>query len=350
MSLTIDCAIPLQNFSLRAQLTLPSDGITAIVGESGGGKTTLIETIAGLNEQSKTTVRFRDHPLRLRDVGLVLQQPHLFPHLTVYDNLRYGWQRAQQHSILWDEIISACDLTTLLMQRPSQLSGGQQQRVAFARAILGQPQLLLLDEPFAALDETTRRQFVRLLRNLNIRFNLPVIWVSHQLTDVVEISDYLVVLKAGEVLQAGPLSEQLKQEPLRSQVAVSVLNTSILQVNENQQLVVQLGNQRLQLPCSEHVEFKVGSDYRIRIYARDVSLSLAPVSGSSVQNQLHCEIVDYHPAMHQAELLVELAVAQQVFFALITRAAWQQLELQRGMRVVAHLKAAALHEALRETL
>lgn len=350
MSLHIDCTIALQHFVLQAKLTLPSHGISAIVGESGSGKTTLLEAIAGLRHDGATTVVFQGRPLQLKQIGLVLQQPQLFPHLSVEQNLRYGWQRATAHRIGWDEVIAACGLQDLLQQRPAQLSGGQQQRVAFARAILGQPQLLLLDEPFSALDEPTRHHFVRYLRTLTERYALPIVWVSHQLTDVVEISDYLVVLHAGQVRQSGLLQEQLKQEPLRSQVAVSVLSTTVVEIDNTLACRLQLGDQHMQLPQPHGAALKIGQPYRIRIYARDVSLTLAPVANSSVQNQLRCEIVGCQAAQHQAELLVELAVGKQTFLALITRNAWQQLQLQLGTQVIAHLKAAALHETLRETL
>lgn len=330
MTLTVQANVPLQHFDLAVDLTLPTTGITALVGASGSGKTTLLEVIAGLRSHTSVHVQFagqcwqskqKSLPLAERRIGLVLQEPSLFPHLTVAENLGYGWQRAQQHFLHWNDVVQQCGLSELLEQKPRQLSGGQQQRVAFARALLAQPQLLLLDEPFSALDESTRQHFVGYLRQLSEQHRLPVLWVSHQLTDIAEVSDNVVLLQQGQVRNSGPLLAQLRQEPLRSMVAMAVVHTPLLGLAEV-------------------------AEQRLRIYARDVSLSLQPVPHSSVRNQLWSTIHARHETSCTGELLVELECHGQYFFALISTAAWQQLELSVGQRVVAHIKAAALHHPL----
>ncbi|WP_258240791.1 molybdenum ABC transporter ATP-binding protein [Pseudidiomarina homiensis] len=334
MSLYVKGSVPLQHFALQFDLTLPNKGITAIVGPSGSGKTTLLELIAGLRKTSAVKIRFGKQQwqsasnfmgLAERRIGLVLQDPMLFPHLTVADNLRYGWQRAQQHFLSWDEVIQRCGVAELLEQKPPQLSGGQQQRVAFARALLAQPQVLLLDEPFSALDEATRQHFVAYLREVSAQHGLPVLWVSHQLTDIAEVSDYIVLLSRGKVTSSGALVEQLRHEPLRSMLAMAVMATPLPGLDED-------------------------ASKRLRIYARDVSISLQPVSHSSVRNQLWSTIHAVHESSHDAECLVELEYHGQYFFALISNAAWQQLALSVGQRVVAHIKSAALHHPVSQQL
>lgn len=334
MTLSVKATLARQHFPLAVDVTLPSTGITAIVGASGSGKTSLLEVIAGLTPAGTAEVHFNEHlwqdanshmPLAERRIGLVLQEPSLFPHLTVLENLRYGWQRAAQHYVSWDEVINNCGVADLLTQKPSQLSGGQQQRVAFARALLAQPQLLLLDEPFSALDEATRQQFVDYLRQVATRYQLPVLFVSHQLSDIAEVSDHLVLLQRGQVLSSGPLPQQLRQEPLRSLLGMSVVSTPLPGLNE---------------PAQQ----------RLRIYARDVSLSLQPVPHSSVRNQITCVIFAVHESHRAGERLVELECQQQHFFALVSDEAWQQLALRVGQSVVAHVKAAALHHSFIQPL
>lgn len=327
MTLSVKATLPRQHFTLEVAITLPSSGITAIVGASGSGKTSLLEVIAGLTPAASAEIYFNQQlwnnaqtsmPLAKRRLGLVLQEPNLFPHLTVAENLRYGWRRATQHYLSWDEVINNCGVADLLRQKPKHLSGGQQQRVAFARALLAQPQLLLLDEPFSALDEASRQQFVDNLRRLTNDYQLPVLWVSHQLSDIAEVSDYLVVLQRGQVVSNGPLSQQLWQEPLRSLLGMSVVKTPLPGLHGQAQ-------------------------QRFRIYARDVSLSLQPVPYSSVRNQLESVIVAVHASRRAGEHLVELECQEQYFFALVSDEAWQQLALRVGQRVIAHVKAAALH-------
>ncbi|MGQ4277478.1 molybdenum ABC transporter ATP-binding protein [Pseudidiomarina sp. E22-M8] len=361
MSLKVQCSLPLQHFSLEVNVCIPSQGITAIVGPSGSGKTTFLEVLAGVRRVADAEVSFNQTvwqrreflPLNQRRVGLVLQHPSLFPHLNVADNLRYGWERARgSKSLQWDEVIAACDLAALLQQLPAQLSGGQQQRVAFARALLAQPQLLILDEPFSALDDDAREYFVSYLRQLSEHHQLPIIWVSHQLSDVAQVSDTLVQFSQGKVSSHGPTVSELQREPLRSKLALSVLDThyDATQQTTEDCWRLELAGQALVLPKPQWQNQQSSTSVRLRVFARDVSLTREFVGESSVQNQLSAEVMDSFPARHPAELVVQLAVGEQYLLALITRASWQRLGLQRGTRVVAHLKAAALHETLRETL
>ncbi|CAB0151496.1 Putative 2-aminoethylphosphonate import ATP-binding protein PhnT [Pseudidiomarina piscicola] len=362
MSLTVKCQLPLRHFVLAVDVRLPAQGITAIVGPSGSGKTSLLEVIAGIRQLPGATIQFQDQcwqapatfsPLHQRRIGLVFQQPSLFPHLTVEENLRYGWQRASQPKTLgWDEVIADCGLTPMLGQYPAQLSGGQQQRVAFARALLAQPQLLILDEPFSALDDDAREYFVSYLQQLAQRHQLPMIWVSHQLGDVAQVSDYLVQLHDGHVVAHGPTVSALQSEPLRSKLALSVVVAEAQPEPAGQldTLRLTLAEQSITLPRPQSHELETSTPVRLRIFARDVSLTREFVSDSSIQNQLAAEVVDSFPARHPAECIVQLRLGDQYLLALITKASWQRLGLQTGSRVIAHLKAAALHETLRETL
>lgn len=334
MTLNVKVSLARQHFTLEANLMVPTSGITALVGASGSGKTSLLEVIAGLTPFAAAEVSFNHQQWQTRNIfrslaerrlGLVLQEPNLFTHKTVAENLRYGWQRATQHYLSWDEVINSCGLSGLLNQKPKQLSGGQQQRVAFARALLAQPQLLMLDEPFSALDEATRQHFVSYLRQISTQHDLPVLWVSHQLTDIAEVSDHLIFLQRGQVISSGPVLQQLRQQPLRSLLGMSIVTTPLPGLKEQ-------------------------PSRRLRIYARDVSLSLQPVPHSSVRNQIPSVIHAVHESHRADEHLVELECQQQYFFALVSDDAWQELALGVGQRVIAHVKAAALHHSVIQPL
>lgn len=362
MSLHLRCEIPLRQFALNVDLSIPTHGITAIVGPSGSGKTSLLEVIAGLRPDADAEVNFNGQcwqrrenvvPLHKRRLGLVLQHPSLFPHLNVAENLGYGWQRSPVNKRLqWEDVVTACGLGRLLQQFPLQLSGGQLQRVAFARALLAQPQLLILDEPFSALDDDARQHFVNYLRVISDRYKLPIIWVSHQLSDVAQISDTLVQLSDGQVTGCGPVVSELQREPLRSKLGLSVLKAhrKILPQMDDHCWQLDLAGQTLMLPKPHWYHEELSTPVRLRVFARDVSLSRDIVPESSVQNQLIANVVGNYPAQHPAECVIQLRIGDQYLLALITTSSWQRLNLHVGARVVAHLKAAALHETFRETL
>jgi spermidine/putrescine ABC transporter ATP-binding subunit len=184
--------------------------LLALLGPSGCGKTTLLRLIAGLIEpsQGKIEIRGRDVtqvPAHRRDVGLVFQNYALFPHMTVWQNVAFGLRmrgmpKADIRRIV-DETLEVVRLGALGARLPTQLSGGQQQRVAVARALVLKPAVLLLDEPFAALDKALRDQMQIELRNLQRRLNITSIFVTHDQDEALTISDRIAVMNAGKIEQ-----------------------------------------------------------------------------------------------------------------------------------------------------
>jgi molybdate transport system ATP-binding protein len=166
-------------------------GVTAIVGPSGSGKTTILNLIAGLLRPDRGRISLHekvlfdsaariDLPPERRGVGYVIQDYQLFPHLTVEDNLCYGWRRrAGKGGVEIDKIVSTLELAEVLQRSPNSLSGGQKQRVALGRAILRNPQLLLLDEPLNALDADLRAAIAEYLGRVIGEFQIPTLLVSH---------------------------------------------------------------------------------------------------------------------------------------------------------------------------
>jgi spermidine/putrescine ABC transporter ATP-binding subunit len=191
-------------------LQVPPGELLALLGPSGCGKTTLLRLIAGLIEpsQGKIEIRGRDvtHvPAHRRDVGLVFQNYALFPHMTVWQNVAFGLRmrgmpKAGIRRIV-DETLEVVRLGALGARLPAQLSGGQQQRVAVARALVLKPAVLLLDEPFAALDKALRDQMQIELRNLQRRLNITSIFVTHDQDEALTISDRIAVMNAGRIEQ-----------------------------------------------------------------------------------------------------------------------------------------------------
>ncbi|WP_247233302.1 ABC transporter ATP-binding protein [Telluribacter sp. SYSU D00476] len=216
--------------SLEVALAVQPGTILALTGPSGAGKTTLLRIVAGLIQPqaglvrhgsevwTDTTGRVFRAPQR-RPVGFVFQDYALFPHLTVRQNLTFALDKGQEEAIV-DELLRAVELTELAGQKPAQLSGGQQQRVALARALVRKPQVLLLDEPLAALDRDMRYRMQDLLLDLHRRYRFTMILVTHDLAEIFRLADRVARIEGGRVAQEGSPGEvythrqELSQEPL----------------------------------------------------------------------------------------------------------------------------------------
>jgi molybdate transport system ATP-binding protein len=210
----------LGRFSFDVAFTVPMRGITALFGPSGSGKTTILRCVAGLQRlagrlrvgdeiwQDDSKHVFR-RPYR-RPVGYVFQEPSLSPHLSVRQNLLYGARRVpsreRERALDLSEIVDLLGITYLLDRAPVALSGGERQRVAIGRALLAQPRLLLMDEPLAALDRPTKEEILPYLEALHESLAIPILYVSHDLGEVEQLADMLVLLDDGRVIGSGPLS------------------------------------------------------------------------------------------------------------------------------------------------
>ncbi|MBZ9611797.1 molybdenum ABC transporter ATP-binding protein [Rheinheimera maricola] len=353
--LTLALTIQRGDFSLQINNTLPLQGVTALFGRSGCGKTTLLRAIAGLDRHAGATVQCGaaiwqqgSHfvPVHQRRIGMVFQESSLLPHLTVAQNLLYGFNRLAKHTPIQlqpEQVMQLLELTPLLQQAPEQLSGGQRQRVALGRALLSQPQLLLLDEPLASLDQQSRSEILPFLQRIASQTGIPMLLVSHQLDDVVKLADNLVLMQHGGIHSQGPLQQQLLQPELAAIGAMSLLHAKS-SGSKHHLLQLSIGQQQLQLPAPLHADTASYSptSYRLRIQARDVALSLTPLNDSSVSNQLQVSISGINPAPHPAETLVQLTLEGQPLQALLTKQSVERLELQIGQQVYAQIKAVAL--------
>ncbi len=210
------------NFTALGNVTLdiPSGELVALLGPSGSGKTTLLRIIAGLEFADSGTVRFdgndiTDRTARERQVGFVFQHYALFRHMTVFENIAFGLRvrprnarpseakiRAKVH-----ELLQLIQLENLAQRYPSQLSGGQRQRVALARALAVEPNVLLLDEPFGALDAKVRQELRRWLRQLHDEIHITSVFVTHDQEEALELANKVVVMNQGRIEQVGSPDE-----------------------------------------------------------------------------------------------------------------------------------------------
>jgi sulfate transport system ATP-binding protein len=191
---------------------VPDGELVALLGPSGSGKTTLLRVIAGIETPDDGRVRYggvdvTDHPIQSRRVGFVFQDYALFEHMTVADNIAFGLSvRKAPRQVIANrvrELLARVQLADHEARYPRQLSGGQRQRVALARALAPDPQLLLLDEPFGALDARVRAEMRAWLRRLHDELHITSIFVTHDQQEAFEVADRVVIMNAGKVEQIG---------------------------------------------------------------------------------------------------------------------------------------------------
>jgi sulfate/thiosulfate transport system ATP-binding protein len=204
----------------NVDLEIPSGELVALLGPSGSGKTTLLRVIAGLEFADSGSVQFdgrdiSDRTARERRVGFVFQHYALFRHMTVFENIAFGLRvrpresrpSKKQIAAKVHELLKLIQLDTLAQRYPSQLSGGQRQRVALARALAVEPSVLLLDEPFGALDAKVRLELRRWLRQLHDEIHITSVFVTHDQEEALEVADRVVVMNQGRIEQIGSPEE-----------------------------------------------------------------------------------------------------------------------------------------------
>ncbi|UOP10497.1 molybdenum ABC transporter ATP-binding protein [Pseudomonas palleroniana] len=345
-------------FALDVDLHLPGRGVTALYGHSGSGKTTCLRCIAGLERAADGFIRINDEvwqdsrkgvfvPPHKRAIGYVFQEASLFPHLSVRANLEFGLKRIPR-ALRRVDMAHATELLGighLLDRHPQHLSGGERQRIGIARALLTSPQLLLMDEPLAALDSQRKNEILPYLERLHDELEIPLLYVSHAQDEVARLADHLVLLSDGKALASGPIGETLARLDLPMALgddAGVVINGAVSAYDAHYQLLtLQLPDSALSMRVA-HAPLAPGKQLRIKVQARDVSLSLQAEEHSSILNRLPVTVTQTIGADNSAHVLVRLYAGGTPLLARITRFSRDQLQLHPGQTLWAQIKAVAV--------
>lgn len=317
-------------------LSIPSGELVALLGPSGSGKTTLLRIIAGLETADEGRILFNGEDttsrhVRERQVGFVFQHYALFKHMTVLDNVAFGLSvrpRSTRPSkaVIKDKVMELLRLVQLegLAQRyPAQLSGGQRQRIALARALAVEPQVLLLDEPFGALDAQVRVELRRWLRRLHDELHITSVFVTHDQEEALEVADRIVVMNKGGIEQAGT-PDQVYEHPANPFVLNFLGNVNLFhgRVHHGQ---ASLGG--IQIDAPEHAE---ADDAQAVGYVRshDLEIDRSQVDSSALKAEIK-HIQKLGPAVR-----VTLTLENGEFIeAELTREQYLNQGLQQGEQV-----------------
>ena len=228
MKLTVDITKHLMHFDLQTSFACRAGELTAVVGPSGAGKTTLMRIIAGLEQPDRGSIRLGDRiwndtgsnhnlPTHKRKIGLVFQEYPLFPHMTVRQNIAYGAENDEDV----DALMQTFGIAHLSSQRPNSISGGERQRAAFCQALARKPDLLLLDEPFSALDMAARTFLCEQLTGLKQELNIPILHVTHDLREADLLGDNVLAVEQGQISPGWVSRQQHVQTPLAHNATLS---------------------------------------------------------------------------------------------------------------------------------
>ncbi len=341
------------SFPLDVAFEAPGKGVTALFGPSGCGKTTILRCIAGLNRinSGKLVVNgqvWQDDkhflPVHKRPIGYVFQEASLFAHLSVRENMRYGMKRSSKKGRLdFDHVTELLGLSKLIDRAPTYLSGGERQRVAIGRALLSSPDILLMDEPLAALDRFSKDEILPYLERLHDQLAIPMLYVSHDLAEIERLADFMVFMQAGKVQAVGPLT-QLQSRldlPFQSEDNAGVtLDVTITRRDEAWHLAeASFSGGTLWI---KDYGIEVGQHLRLRVLASDVGISLNPPEDTSVQNILAGKVSAIAETGHPSQRLVKLQVGDASLLSRVTARAVDILALTPGASVFLQLKSVAV--------
>ena len=334
----------------------PGD-VLAIFGASGSGKTTILRTIAGLYRPEHASVRSGAEtwsdtiagtfaPPHRRAVGFVFQEYALFPHLTALGNVMtaLGHRPRAERRARADALLQLVHLSAQINRRPQELSGGERQRVALARALAREPAVLLLDEPFAAVDRAVRRRLQDEIDGLRRTLDIPLILVTHDFEDVVRLATHVLILERGHTVAHGSITALMSRPDLswlREGVGLgSVFDALVSRTHADRGLAELTFDGGTLLAAGRDVA--MGATVRVRIPAREVILATREPEGLSLHNVLSGAVSGIHADPAFDHVIVQIAVGRVLLLAEVTRDAVERLRLAQGVHVYALIKSVSI--------
>lgn len=351
--------------SLRQTAPIPLDvafacgpgEVLGIFGPSGSGKTTILRTIAGLHRPDAARVsaageRWTDTsagvllPAHRRAIGFVFQEYALFPHLTALGNViaALGHRPRRERHGRAESLLDQVHLSVQRHRRPADLSGGERQRVAVARALARDPRVLLLDEPFSAVDRVVRRRLQDEIDDLRRSLDIPLVLVTHDFSDIVRLATHLLVLKDGRAAASGAL-EDVTSRPevgwLADSVGPGAVFEAVIARTDPERGLAEIAYDGGTLIAPDEA-LAIGTRVRVRIPAREVILAIDAPARLSLHNVLDARVTAVLEDARRSHAIVQLAVGRTRLLAEVTRDAVQRLAIAEGRPLRALIKSVSL--------
>jgi len=346
-----------EGIPLDVEFACAAGEVLAIFGASGSGKTTILRTIAGLYRPASASVQcggmtWTDSasrtfvPPHARAVGYVFQEYALFPHLTALGNVMtaLGHRPLHERPARADALLAQVKLSGRAGRRPHELSGGERQRVALARALAREPAVLLLDEPFAAVDRAVRRRLQDEIDALRRTLDVPLVLVTHDFDDVVRLATHVLVLEQGRRVALGSLAALTSRPDLaflrEAAGAGSVVDGVVTRIDLERGLAeLSFDGGRLFVPARGG---RVGEAVRMRIPAREVILATTAPQGLSLHNVLSGRVTAVHSDGTHDHMIVQIEIGGSRLLAEVTRDAVTRLAITPGVRIFALIKSVSI--------
>ncbi len=352
----LDLELPLSSFTLEVREDLERPA-TALFGPSGAGKTSLLEAIAGLRPArgearigSRVLLSSRgriDRRPEERGIGYVPQEGALFPHLSARKNILYGRRRllaARRTGPLWSlaHVAEALEISGLLDRSPARLSGGERQRVALARALLSGPDLLLLDEPLAAVHTELRERIIPCLARIREEFSVPILYVTHDPAEVLALADWVLFLDRGRVVASGlPREVLLSRARIERSLAGGIENVFTGKVEGSDAArgttTVRVAGRTLSVPYAARAP---GTEVRVGIAAEEILLAASRPESISAQNVIEGKIERIEEMGGTAVVRV---LSGEEYLSRLTASAAERMGLAAGQTVYLVIKAHSIH-------
>lgn len=353
----VDIILPRKNFDVQIKESF-SDGITGIFGPSGSGKTSLMHSISGLARPKSGRIVIGGNtvfnaekgmhvPVEKRNIGYVFQEGRLFPHMNVEKNLLYGIKNHRKSKITINEVVDLLNLNHILKSKPSQISGGERQRTALGRTLLSSPEILLLDEPFSAVDTNLRSQILPFIIRIQQKIDIPILVVSHEMPDLLKLTNTLFIIKSGQCIGHGEYYDLLKNrdvsELFGSNVLVNSIDMTVMQNTEDNGLtLLRYRNHERQVvvKCEKSKEqYAVGRNIKIFINADDIALSKELMPRITIQNQIEGLVTDL---IDRGSTLLCIVDVDFRLVVEITAESQKRLDISVGSKVWCMFKSVAI--------
>jgi molybdate transport system ATP-binding protein len=342
---------------LDLDFTCEAGDVLAIFGPSGAGKTTILRSIAGLYRPAQATIRAGTQtwtdtaanillPSHHRAVGFVFQEYALFPHLSAMGNViaALGHRPRAERRARAEELLRRVHLSEKLTRRPYELSGGERQRVALARALAREPAVLLLDEPFAAVDRSVRRRLQGEVDGLRRTLDMPLVLVTHDFDDVVRLATHVLLLEHGRSVAWGPISALMSRPDLtflREAVGLGSVFDAVVSRRDADRGLLELAfdGGHLLAPLRD---VAVGTRVRVRVPAREIILATSAPQGLSLHNVLDGIVSAVHVDAASDHVTVQVSVGRVPLLAEVTRDAVERLGITAGRPIAALIKSVSI--------